>query len=516
MGRAAPEADVILHNGAVVTLARGPSTPPRAQAVAVRDGRVLAVGDDREVRALAGPHTVLVDLGGRTVIPGLIDSHLHMVRAGLTWNEELRWEPIGSLGEGLGLIERAAGQRPPGTWIPVVGGWHPGQLAERRPPARAELDRAAPGHPVYVQCMYDWGLLNGAALRALGLTRETPDPPGGDFERDAAGEPTGLARGPAALGWITARIPPATYEQQIASTGALARELSRLGLTGVIDGGGLGTRPETYRPLFELWRRGGLTIRTRLTVHPGTAGEEREEVGRLVRYLSPRFGDGLLQVLGAGEILVFAIHDLEGLWPMEVTAASAAELRRICSILAEGRWPLHLHATRNEVISAVLDAWEAVDREFPIGPLRWAVLHAELIDEANLRRVQALGAGLLVQSRYRLRGDELREAWGAEALRGLPPLRAILDSGVAVGGGTDAMRVAAYHPFRSLHWFVTGRTPTGVETRSPEHCLSREEALRLYTLGSAWFSFEEGTRGSLEPGKLADLAVLSADFLTVP
>ena len=518
----APDADVVLVNGTVLTLAgappagAGPVTPPRAQAVALRAGRVLAVGDDAAVRALAGRHTVVVDLGGRTAIPGLIDSHVHMVRAGLTWNEELRWEAVRSLDEGLRLIREAAGRRPVGTWIPVVGGWHPAQLAEGRPPTRAELDHSAPEHPVYLQCMYDWVLLNRAALRALGLTRATPDPPGATLERDGDGAPTGVARGLGAFPWLTARLPAPTLEQQVASTAALARELNRLGLTGVIDGGGFGTRPETYRALYELWRRRGLTVRVRLTVHPSTAGAEGEELARLVRYQTPGLGDGRLRLLGAGEILVYAIHDVEGLWPVEVTPAARAELYRLCRLLAGAGWPLQLHATRNEVITAVLDAWEAVDREVRLAPLRWALLHAELIDGRNLRRARALGVGLLVQSRYRLRGDELLARRGAPALRDVPPLRAMLADGLPLGAGTDAMRVAAYHPFRSLHWFVTGRSPTGARTRAPEHLLTREEALRLYTLGSAWFSFEERTRGSLEPGKRADLAVLSDDYLTVP
>jgi len=509
-------ADLVLLNGLIVTGAQGADTPPRAQAIAMRSGRVLAVGEDDDVRDAIGAATLVIDVGGRTIIPGLIDSHLHMIRAGLTWNQELHWEPVTQLRVALGMIMEAARRQKPGSWIRVVGGWHHGQFAERRPPTRAELDQAAPDHPVYVQFIYEWALLNSAAIRALNLTRETEDPPGGHFERDAQGEPTGLIRGLGAYAWVTERMTPATLEEQVASTRSLSLAFNRVGLTGVIDGGGYGTGPDSYGAIYELWRRGGLTTRVRLTLHASASGVELEEFQQLVRFANARFGDGRLQVLGGGEITVYAAHDREGLYPFELTPDALADLRRVTFLLAKHRWSLHQHAALNETITAVLDIWEEVNRAHPIAPLRWAVLHAEPIDERNIRRIKALGAGLLIQSRHRFRGNEMLQILGAERMRSVPPLRTMLDANIPVGAGTDAMRAAWFNPFPSLHWFVTGRSITGAEVRGPEHLLSREEALRLYTLGSAWFSYEEETRGSLEPGKLADLAVLSADYLTVP
>lgn len=513
--RAAHTADLIVTNGNIVTMAQG-GAPPRARALAVRAGRVLLVGDEAAVRETATSSTRTIDLGGRTVIPGLNDSHLHMARAGLTWNEEVRWEEIDRLDTGLGMVRDDAIRRGPGGWVRVVGGWHPGQFAERRTPTRDDLDEYAPENPVYVQYRYNWALLNSPGMRAVGLDRETPDPPGGTFDRDEQGNPTGYARGFPAYGWINERMPSYALDEQVASTRQEALDFNRHGITGITDGGGYGCRPETFRPLYELNRRGQLTVRVRITVHASRRGAEREEMSAYVKFAHPRFGDDMLQLLGAGEVVAWGAWDRSTVAPPPLEPEAIDDLAFLSRLFAEHRWPCQIHTNRLETIEAVLDVWERVNREHPIAPLRWALVHAEPIDERNIQRVKALGVGLLIQSKFHFYGREVIDAWGEEKVRQSPPFWQILEAGVPLGGGTDSHRAMKYLPFLSLHWYVTGETAEGERLRAPEHLLTREQALHTYTRGAAWFSFEEHVRGSLEPGTYADFAVLTEDYFTVP
>jgi predicted amidohydrolase YtcJ len=508
-------ADLIVVNGNVATVGQAPGTPPRAQAVAIRAGRVLAVGSNEEMREHRGSATREIDVEGRTVIPGLNDSHLHMIRAGQTWDGEVRWEEVDELESGLRMLRDDAMRRGPGGWVRVVGGWHPGQFAERRTPTRDDLDEYVPDNPVYLQYRYNWALLNSVGMRAVGLTRETPDPPGGSFERDERGEPTGYARGFPAFGWINERMPSFTLEEQVASTRTESLAFNRHGITGITDGGGYGCRPETYRAVYELNRRGGLTTRVRITVHASKRGLEPDEMNGYVRFAQPRFGDDMLQLLGAGEVVCWGTWD-RSTHPLEITPDALDDLTYLSRLFAASGWPVQIHTNRLETISTVLDVWEAVNREHPIAPLRWALVHAEPIDERNIRRVKALGVGLLIQSKFHFYGREVVDAWGEEKVAQSPPFRTILDAGIPLGAGTDSHRAMTYLPFTSLQWYITGLTAEGDRFRAPEHLLSREEALYLYTVGSAWFSFEEHTRGSLDPGKLADLAVLTDDYFSVP
>ncbi|WP_165964154.1 amidohydrolase [Actinomadura sp. KC216] len=507
--------DLALVNGRITTLAAD-GTPPEVPALAVRDGRIVAAGSADAARRAVAPDADVIDLGGRRAVPGLIDAHVHFVRAGLTWNEEIRWEDVPDLGTALGRLAAAARDRPAGTWLKVVGGWHPDQFAERRAPTRDELDAIAPGHPVFVQCMYSWGMLNTRALTEVGLDRavaEGVDPAA--LEVDADGRPTGVLRGMPALRWLYWQLPVPSPEEQVASTAAASRVFSAAGLTGLIDGGGSNTGPDTYRALYETWRRGELTVRTRPTMHASRPGAEAEELPGYLRYTAPGFGDGMLRVLGMGEIIHYAVHDGFHREP-DLSEKSLDALRETFAAAARHGWPLQIHAIRRDTLDMVLDLWEELDREVPLAPLRWTIVHCEGLSADGVRRVADLGVGVLVPAMLRFEGDDLIEAWGPEAAGQAPPLRALLDAGVPVGGGTDAIRVASYHPFTALHWYVSGRTIGGRRIRDENNLLTREEALELYTHRAAWFSFEEDERGRLQPGMLADLTVLDRDYLTVP
>ena len=497
-------AEWLLTNGPIWTGAG------EVQALAIDGDRIVAAGTEEGARAAVGTDARHVDLAGHRLIPGLIDSHVHFLRAGMTWNDVVRWDDVESLDQGLSRIGEMASGTPKGTWIRVLGGWHPHRFVEGRGPTRAELDAAAPDHPVYVQLLYEEAYLNTAAVAdALGET----DPPGGTVERDAAGSPTGTIRGPGAFGSVLRSIPQPGVASQQASFRALMAECSRLGLTGVVDPGGFGVTPESYDGLIELWRSGGLDLRVRLYLVPWERGSEVEQVRYWMENVEPGGGDDWLRYVGVGEIFTFGAHDMEGLDPFAVSDSARADLAEITTLLARSGWPGHLHAILDSTIDAVLDVWEDVADD--VGGLpRFSLAHADLIGSRNLQRASELGVGIATQSRFLFRAADSLASSGASATAA-PPLRDILDLGIPLGAGTDGTVVTPIDPWLTMWWLVTGQTLDGAPPRDERHRLSREEALAAYTAGSAWFSLDEGERGPFAPGMLADLAVLSDDFFVI-
>ncbi|MFJ6656814.1 amidohydrolase [Streptomyces sp. NPDC091377] len=511
--------DLVLVNGRITTMSDAPLDAEVA-ALAVTGDRISATGSSEEISRLAGPGTTVVDLRGRRVVPGLIDSHVHVVRAGRTWRDEVRWEDERSLASGLAAIGARAADRPKGSWIRVIGGWHPAQFPENRGPSRAELDAAAPDHPVYVQFLYDWAVLNTAAMRELGVDHALVRELTGQgfsataFETGPDGELTGKVNGTPLMEWFYRRMPAPGFEEQVASTAEMSRALNRLGITGAIDGGGFNSGPAAYPAIRETWRRGELTLRTRLAVHAERAGTETADLAGYQRFTPLDVGDGLLRVIGVGEVILYATVDKIA-HPVEIDDDIRARFREIFGELARNRWTVHTHAHQHATIDAVLTAWEEAHAEHDIAPLRWALVHAEPLTAADVERIAALGAGVLAQGLYRFQGEEALAIWGEKTVAEAPPLRTLLERGVPTGLGSDAMRVASYNPWATIAWFLDGLTVQGTPTLAPHHLLSRAEALRGYTASGAWFSFEEDERGRLEPGLLADLAVLSDDYLTV-
>jgi predicted amidohydrolase YtcJ len=513
------KADLILHNGKVATL---DARKPTAEAVAVREGKFVAVGSDNEVLKLRGDRTQVIDARGRAVIPGLYDSHLHLIRGGLNYNMELRWDGVPSLADALRMLKEQAQRTPPPQWVRVVGGWTEFQFSQRRMPTLEEINAAAPDTPVFVLHLYDRALLNGAALRACGYTKDTPDPPGGEIQRDRKGNPTGLliARPNAMILYSTlAKGQKLSYEDQVNSTRHFMRELNRLGITSVCDaGGGFQNYPDDYRVVSDLAKRGELTVRIAYNLFTQRPKQEKEDFAKWVKMTKPGEGDDYLRVNGAGEMLVFSAADFEDfLEPRpDLPQSLEAELTDVVGLLARNRWPFRLHATYDESISRFLNVFEAVNRDVPFAGLRWFFDHAETISERNIERVKALGGGIAVQDRMAFQGEYFLDRYGKKAAEYSPPMRRMLAMGVPVGAGTDATRVASYNPFVSLYWMVAGKTVGGTALYPEANRLDRTEALRRYTVGSAWFSGEENKKGSVEVGKLADLVVLSADYFSVP
>jgi predicted amidohydrolase YtcJ len=513
------QATMILLNGRIATLDRG---KPQATAVAIADGRFIAVGTDHEVLALRGPRTRVVDLNGRTAVPGLNDSHTHLIRGGLYYNMELRWEGVPSLADGLRLLREQAARTPPPQWVRVVGGWSEFQFAERRMPTLDEINQAAPDTPVFILHLYARALLNRAALRALGFDRHTPNPPGGVIARDAKGEPTGLllAKPSALILYSTlARGPTLTFDDQLNSTRHFMRELNRLGITSVIDAGGGGQNyPDDYRVIERLHRDGLMTVRVAYNLFAQKAGEELADYRRWVGITSPGQGDAMYRMNGAGENLAWSAADFENfLEPRpDLRPVMEQELEAIVRLLAQNRWPFRLHATYDESIDRFLTVFERVNREVPFDGLRFTIDHAETITPRNIERVKRLGGGIAVQHRLAFQGEYFVDRYGSKAAEAAPPVRRMLEMEVPVGAGTDATRVASYNPWVAIYWLTAGKTLGGLRLYPEHHRLDRTEALRLWTKGSAWFSGEADVKGAIRLGEYADLAVLSADYFGVP
>ncbi len=509
-------ADLILHNGRLYTVDRA---QPKATAVAIKDGRFIAVGNDGEAMALRGSATQVIDLKGRTVIPGLNDSHLHLIRGGLNYNLELRWEGVPSLVDALRLLKDQAERTPAPQWVRVVGGWNEFQFAEKRMPTLEELNKAAPDTPVFVLHLYDRALLNRAALRVVGYNRDTPNPPGGEIVRDAKGEPTGMliARPNAMILYSTlAKGPKLPLEYQVNSTRQFMRELNRLGVTSAIDaGGGFQNYPDDYEVINELAAKQQLTVRIAYNLFTQKPKEELADFKNWTSKVTYGQGDDFLRHNGAGEMLVFSAADFEDfLEPRpDLPQTMEQELEPVVRHLVEQRWPFRLHATYDESISRMLDVFEAVNRDIPFNGLPWFFDHCETITPKNIERVRALGGGIAIQDRMAFQGEYFVERYGAKAAEATPPIKRMLAEGVPVGAGTDATRVSSYNPWTSLYWMVSGRTVGGLELY-PEG-LPRETALELYTHGSAWFSSEQGKKGQIKVGQLADLVALSADYFSV-
>ena len=509
---------LILINGRFHTTDK---SRPLASAVALKDGKFLAVGDVDDVMRHRTPGSQVVDLNGRTVIPGLNDSHLHLIRGGLNYNLELRWEGVPSLADALRMLKEQALRTPNPQWVRVVGGWNEFQFAEKRMPTLDEINAAAPDTPVFVLHLYDRALLNRAALRVVGYDKNTPNPPGGEIQRDAAGNPTGMliARPNAMILYATlAKGPSLPRELQVNSTRQFMRELNRLGLTSAIDaGGGFQNFPEDYAVIDQLARDQQLTIRIAYNLFTQNKGKELQDFEGWTDQVQLHQGDDFYRHNGAGEMLVFSAADFEDfLEPRpDLAAGMEDELEKVVRHLVGKRWPFRLHATYDESIERMLNVFEKVNRDIPFDGLHWMFDHAETISPKNIDRVRALGGGIAIQHRMAFQGEYFVERYGAEAAKATPPIQRMLAAGLPVGAGTDATRVASYNPWTALYWLVSGRTVGGLRLYDAGSRLSRDTALELWTSGSAWFSSEQGKKGRIQEGMLADLAVLSADFFSV-
>ncbi len=501
-------ADTILVNGKILTVDSKFST---REALAVHDSRIMTVGTSAEIRKLAGPKTRVIDLRGRTVIPGLIDNHMHAIRAGQNFSTEVNWVGASSLADGLARIHQAAQAKKPGSWLIVVTS--PATLdtfAEKRRPTQAELIAAAPNNPVYVQLGYAWAEMTPLAFQTLGIHSDADMPRGANMEKDAGGNPTGAVTG--SMIELFGRLPKPNFDEQVAGTKEFFRELNRLGLTGVVDPGGNNVAPADYQALFRVWRDRQLTIRVAYMLCGITPGSEFDEYKNYLAMMPMGFGDDMLRFNGIGERITWAMNGITG-------QAPEADLQKYYEIVrwaAQHNLTLTMHWDSDKNVDPLLTVWERVNKEFPIGNLRWTVAHLNDGSAATFERMKALGVGWTMQDEMYNDGDQVVKQRGAEAARRMPPVMTAEKIGIVVNAGTDAHRVSSYNPFTVLQWLIDGKTAAGNAIRGPEETPSRAGALRFYTMGSAWVAHDEGKRGSLEAGKLADLAVLAQDYMTEP
>ncbi len=513
----APE--LILYNGKITT---NDPRQPEVSALAISGGLVSAAGDDQTLLAMSGEHTLQVDLQRRRVIPGLNDSHLHVIRAGLFYNLELRWDGVPRIAEAMRRLKEQAERTPPPQWVRIIGGWSELQFAEGRMPTLEEINAAAPDTPVFVLHLYDCALLNRAALRALNFDENTPNPPGGVIARDLRGKPTGLLIAePNALILYSAiaNAPRLNFQDQLNSTRHFMRELNRFGITSASDAGGGGQNyPEDYAVIRQLADDKQLTVRIAYSLFAQKPGTEMADYERWLGLTYPGDGNELLRVNGAGENLVWSAADFENfLQPRpDLRPFMETELEQVIRKLAEARWPWRIHATYNESIGRFLDLFERVHRDTPIDDLRWFIDHAETIEQENIERILKMGGGIAIQHRMAFQGEYFIRRYGRQAVQEKPPIRKMMEMGVPLGAGTDGTRVASYHPWTCLWWLVSGKSTGGSLLNLEEKSrLSREEALMLYTSGSAWFSKEDHCKGRLADGYFADLAVLNADYFCI-
>lgn len=513
-------ADLIIHNARITTMNR---EQPDATAAAMRDGRFIAVGSDAEVMVHAGhPNTRMIDARGQRIIPGLIDSHTHLIRGGLSFNLELRWEGVPSLADAMAMLKEQVDRTPAPQWVRVVGGFTAHQFSEKRLPTLEELNAVAPYTPVFILHLYDRALLNAAALRAVGYGKDTPNPPGGEIVRDSAGNPTGLllAKPNAFVLYAAlAQGPKLAPDDQVNSTRLFMRELNRLGITSVIDaGGGFQNYPDDYQIVDSLARDNELTVRIAYNLFTQSKGGELGDFQRWTDMLAPLAGSDNYRHNGAGEMLVFSGADFEDFRQPrpDLPPHMELDLEAVVRHLVSKRWPFRMHASYEETISRALDIFEKVNREVPFDGLHWWFDHAETVSLSSIDRIKALGGGIAVQHRMAFQGEYFAEQYGAAALDATPPIRRMLEAGVPVGAGTDATRVASYNPWTCLSWLVTGKSVGGMRMYGEANLLDRHTALRLWTQSNTWFSHDEGRKGAIAVGQLADLALLNRDYFSVP
>lgn len=515
--------DLIVTNAKVTSFSGGEGLT----AFAVEDGVFTAVSKDAEsLLADKDKNTKVIDAGGRRVIPGLNDSHLHVVRGGRFYNSETRWEGIDSLEEALALIREQAKRTPKGQWVRVVGGWTPYQFKEKRMPTVEELNEVAPDTPVFVLFLYSGGLLNNAGMQALGIDRDSVAPKGSRYERDADGNPTGRLiadPNPMILYRTIGALPPLSPAEQYNSSIQFYRHLLSLGETSAVDAGGGGHQfPEDYQASTKLAAEGELPMRVSAFLFPQKPGEELSQFKVWMadyhhdQNLDSERKNGYV-IEGGGELLVWSASDYENFTSNrpDLKAQAEEELEQVVRLHLKNGWPFRIHATYNESIGRMLDVLEKVNKTQPINKVRWAFDHAETVSDQNLERIKALGGGISVQARMAFAGEYFIDRYGKEAARRAPPMRKMLELGIPVGLGTDGTRVASFNPWVTYYWAVSGRTVGGTELYGPENRLDRRTALKLFTQGSAWFSGEEDSKGDIAPGMVADFAILDRDIFTV-
>jgi len=515
-----PDADLVLYNGKILTVDKNFST---VEAVAIKNGIFIAAGSKNEALKYAGNQTRKIDLNGKTVIPGLIDSHNHMMRTGVSFLKDVQLYHCEAMSDVLEAIGQRARELGPGKWVVTSGQWHESQLREKRLPNREELDSVAPDNPVYVARGGHTTVVNSKAFEIAGITKETADPPGGEFKRDpVTGELTGLLFERPAQSMIQKHIPPTTYDEVIDGLRYVLRKYNEYGIVGVSEPG-FYVGPSSFTPYYVLWKNNELTVRTRLMIRAW----KPEDAKSATEYLHQGFGDDILKVSGIKMLLDGGVETALLNEPYEIVhgeqekenyhgvqVISTENLKGVCKIAAENGWHVETHAVGDAAIDLLVNTYAEINRTIPIKDLRWTVMHIFLPTQDALDKMKECGIWCTAQDHPTYLGANQVKYWGQERGTYAIPLRKLVDEGFIVGGGSDS-NVVNFDPYLSLWWMVTRKTVTA-GTLGPDQKVSREEALRMYTINNAYFTFEEDVRGSIELGKWADLVVLDRDYMNCP
>lgn len=519
------KATLIVHNAIIHTLDNKNTV---VEAMAVADGKILKTGKSREILKLKDKKTTIIDAKGRTIIPGIFDSHMHIIRGGRFYNTELRWDGVRSLKRALAMLKEQAQRTPKGQWVRVVGGWNAYQFEEKRLPTLAEINDATGEVPTFILHLYGHAYLNKAGLEALKIDSNTPNPNAGLIEKDPNGNPTGLlvAEPNAFILYSTlAKLPELTQEEKFNSTKQFMTEMNRLGVTAIMDaGGGFQNFPDDYGVTNGLCKDSDLTVRMPYYLFAQKAGTELNDYTKWMQTVE--IGEGCdddhhsdkveYHVQGAGENLVMSAGDFENFDKPrpELSPAMEGQLKEVLSLLVKNRWPFRIHATYNESITRFLNVIEDINKETPLNGLLWFFDHAETVSTENLKRIKALNGGIAIQHRMAYQGESFIKRYGKTAASNTVPLNKMFELGIKVGMGTDGTRVASYNPWVGLYWLTTGKTLGGLKYMNDENIVDRNTALKLFTYGSAQLINIEKDRGMLASGKLADFAILSDDYFS--
>jgi predicted amidohydrolase YtcJ len=520
-------ADLIVTNAKVAVMDTDKTI---TEAIAVKNGKVLATGSTEEILKLKNENTQIIDAKGKTLIPGLNDSHLHLTRGGRFFNAELRWDGVKSLKTALQMLKEQAARTPKGQWVRVIGGWSPFQFEEKRFPTPQEINEATGDVPTYILYLYSRGWLNQAGLDVLGIDENSIAPIGSTFGKGANGKLTGVLLAEPNPSILYARIgalPALSDDEMVNSTRQFYRELNSLGITSGIDAGGGGHKfPTDYTGTKLLADAGEMPIRLSYYLFPQNKGAEYAEfqdwmATNNVGHNGEIHLDHGYELEGGGEFLAWSAGDFENfLAPqplLEDRPTWRDDFKKIIRLHVDKGWPFRIHATYGETIANMLDVIEEVNKETngKLASERWMFDHAETVTENELKRIKALNGGIAIQARLAYAGEFFVERYGADKAKQAPPVKKIMEMGIPLGAGTDGTRVASYNPWPALYWLISGKTVGDLKLSEASNLLSREEALYLYTKGSAWVSKEEDVKGTLENGMYADFTILSEDYFTI-
>lgn len=526
-GKPSAGADLIVYHAKITTLT---AAQPQATALAVSGGRIYAVGNDDEILALKDGHTRLIDADGRRLIPGLEDSHMHPLNE-KNFNYKVRWDNVPTLKRALEMLTEQAARTPDGHWVKVHGAWSPYQFKEKRYPTIEELNKAVPDKPLYVQYAYNRVWLNEPAMKFFGVgTSKFPMLSGTELQKDDKGNYTGVIEGYTfEFLAIDAMLPTATPDEQVSSLEYLIKDLNRFGLTSVIDNSSLIGYPEGHAPLQTLINENRLNVRFPFADLGFSYDPEKNwvdtEIERITKIsplspgqnLHPHLEHGY-EYEGTGEVLRAEIHDHEN-FDRPTVVIPEDKMREYAKEdvrkLIQKRIPFRLHITYNENITPFLDAMEEVVKTTPLDGMRWAIEHAETISDENIARIKRLGGGIALDAKMALHGEAFAKTHGREKALYTPRFSALMKSGIPLSLTSDAFRVSPGNPWIGISWAVTGKAISGNVILAEDNRLTREEALRLYTIGAAWFENQESDKGRIAPGNLADFVLLSDDYFSV-